>query len=128
MGREAREDVEVGGYRIPRGEQVWFCPWSIQRDPRWFDTPNQFRPERWAGDLAKTLHRYAYFPFGGGPRFCIGQAFAQMEAVLILATLARSFRLDVLATPPLVAQPSVTLRPKYGVRVRVTKRPRPHRV
>ena len=122
MGREAREDVEVGGYRVPRGGQVWFCPWSIQRDARWFDDPDDFRPERWEGDLAKTLHRYAYFPFGGGPRFCIGQAFAQMEAVLLLATLARAFRVDVLPKPRAVPEPSVTLRPKHGLRVRLSKR------
>ncbi len=99
MGREAVEDVDVGGFHVPRGAQVWFCPWAIQRDPRWFEQPDAFRPERWEGDFAKTLHRYAYFPFGGGPRFCIGQSFAQMEAVLLLATLARAFDVDVLERP-----------------------------
>ena len=122
MGREAREDVEVGGFRVPRGGQVWFCPWSIQRDARWFDEPDSFRPERWEGDLAKTLHRYAYFPFGGGPRFCIGQAFAQMEAVLLLATLARAFKVEVLPKPRATPEPSVTLRPKHGLRARLKRR------
>jgi cytochrome P450 len=122
MGREAREDVELGGYRIPRGGQVWFCPWSIQRDPRWFDDPEQFRPERWDGELSKTLHRYAYFPFGGGPRFCIGHAFAQMEAVLLLVTLARAFRVEVLPKRRLVPEASVTLRPKNGLHVRLHAR------
>lgn len=122
MGRDAREDVVLdGGWSIPRGEQVWFCPWSIQRDPRWFDDPDAFRPERWEGDLAKKLPRYAYFPFGGGPRFCIGQAFAQMEAVLLLATLAQSVRVEVLRPGP-VPDPSVTLRPRRGVRARLTRR------
>lgn len=120
MGREAIEDLELGGYRITRGTNVWFCPWAIQRDPRWFDDPNAFRPARWEGDLQKTLHRYAYFPFGGGPRLCIGQAFAQMEAVLLLAVLARAFRVTALETP--VPQPSVTLRPRNGLRVRLTQR------
>ena len=122
MGREAREDVEVGGYLVPQGQQIWFSPWAIQRDERWFERPNEFRPERWEGDLAKTLHRYAYFPFGGGPRFCIGQAFAQMEAVLILATLARAYRVDVMSRPRPTPEPSVTLRPKHGLRVRLTRR------
>jgi cytochrome P450 len=122
MGREAREDVDLGGYHVPRGGQVWFCPWAIQRDARWFDDPDAFRPERWEGDLAKKLPRYAYFPFGGGPRFCIGQAFAQMEAVLLLATLARSFHAEVLPKPRVVPFPSVTLRPKHGLRVRLTRR------
>jgi len=121
MGREARQDVEIGGFRVPRGGQVWFCPWSIQRDARWFDDPDTFWPERWQGDFAKTLHRYAYFPFGGGPRFCIGQSFAQMEAVLLLATLAQSFTVNVLARPRATPDPSVTLRPKHGLRARLTR-------
>lgn len=125
MGREARDDVDIGGYVVRGGAQVWFCPWAIQRDARWFDQPDQFRPERWEGDFAKTLHRYAYFPFGGGPRFCIGQAFAQMEAVLLLATLAQAFHVEVLARR-VVPEPSVTLRPKGGLRVRLRKRRRDH--
>jgi cytochrome P450 len=120
MGREALEELDLGGFRIRRGENVWFCPWSIQRDPRWFDDPDAFRPERWDGDLLKRLHRYAYFPFGGGPRLCIGQSFAQMEAVLLLATLARRFRVDVIEEP--IPAPSVTLRPRHGLRARLVKR------
>lgn len=122
IGREAREDLELGGYRVPRGGQVWFCPWSIQRDTRWFDDPDAFRPERWEGNLAKTIHRYAYFPFGGGPRFCIGQSFAQMEAVLLLVTLARAFEVEVLPKPRTIPETSVTLRPKHGLRVRLRRR------
>jgi cytochrome P450 len=122
LGREAREDVDIGGYRIRRGQQVWFCPWAIHRDPRWFEAPEAFRPERWEGDLAKRLPRFAYFPFGGGPRQCIGQAFAQLEAVLLLATLARAFEVEVLPSPPAIAEPSVTLRPKHGLRVRLVRR------
>ncbi len=125
MGREAREDVDLGGYRVPRGGQVWFCPWAIQRDERWFDEPDAFRPERWDGDLARRLPRYAYFPFGGGPRLCIGQAFAQMEAVLVLATLARPFRAEVQPRPAVVPFPSVTLRPKHGLGVRLVARSQP---
>jgi cytochrome P450 len=125
IGREAREDVDVGGYRVRRGGQVWFCPWSIQRDPRWFDAPDSFSPERWEGDLAKRLPRFAYFPFGGGPRFCIGQAFAQLEAVLLLATLARAFDVDVLPKPAPTPETSVTLRPRHGLRARLTPRRAP---
>jgi cytochrome P450 len=126
MGREAREDVvlthEGREYLVPKGSQVWFAPWPMQRDARWFPRPDEFRPERWEGDFGKTLHKYAYFPFGGGPRFCIGQAFAQMEAVLLLATLARAFRAEVLPRPKAIPQPSVTLRPKHGLRVRLHRR------
>jgi cytochrome P450 len=122
MGREAIDDVDVGGYRIKGGHQVWFCPWAIQRDPRWFDAPDAFQPERWEGDLAKRLPRFAFFPFGGGPRFCIGQSFAQLEAVLLLATLARDFDVDLLPTTRPIPQPSVTLRPKDGLGVRLRRR------
>lgn len=122
IGREALEDLEIGGFSVRRGEHVACSPWAIQRDPRWFERPDDFLPSRWEGDLAKTLHRYAYFPFGGGPRFCIGQAFAQMEAVLLLATLARRFHAEVLPRPRIVAAPSVTLRPKPGVRARLAAR------
>jgi cytochrome P450 len=122
MGREACEDVEVGGYRVERGHQVWFCPWSIQRDPRWFDDPHAFRPERWEGDLAKRIPRFAYYPFGGGPRLCIGQAFAQLEAVLLLATLLRGFDVEELSEAAPVPVASVTLRPKHGLRARIVRR------
>lgn len=116
MGREAVEDVVLGGYLIRKDHQVWFPPWSIHRDPRWFDRPNELVPERWEGELQKKLHRYAYFPFGGGPRYCIGQAFAQMESVLILATLAQRFRVQLQPRPLVQAMTSVTLRPKPSVR------------
>jgi cytochrome P450 len=122
LGREAREDIDVGGYLVPKGSQVWFCPWSIQRDARWYEAPDAFRPERWQHDFAKTLPKYAYFPFGGGPRLCIGQAFAQMEVVLVLATLAQRFRVAVLGTPAATPEPSVTLRPKHGLRARLRVR------
>ncbi|CAN5434361.1 cytochrome P450 [soil metagenome] len=122
LGRETREDLELGGYQVRRGSQLWFCPWAIQRDSRWFASPDDFRPERWEGDFAKSLQRYAYFPFGGGKRFCIGQEFAQMEAVLILATLARDFRVGVDASVVVVPDTSVTLRPKHGVTARITAR------
>lgn len=122
IGREAREAVEIGGYRLAPGEHVWFSPWAIHRDSRWFDEPDAFRPERWEGDLAKRLPRYAYFPFGGGPRLCIGQSFAQLESLLVMATLARAFDIEVLPEPRAVPQPSVTLRQKHGLRVRLSRR------
>lgn len=122
LGREAREDIELGGFLVPKGAQVWMCPWSIQRDPRFYPEPNTFEPERWRRDSIKSLHKYAYFPFGGGPRLCIGQAFAQMEAILLLATLARAFRIEVQPDPVVTPVPSVTLRPKHGMRGRIVRR------
>lgn len=123
IGREAAEDLELGGHRFARGTWFWFIPWAMHRDPRWFDRPDRFLPDRWAGDFAKRLPRFAYFPFGGGPRQCIGNAFATMEAVLCLATIARDVRLEVVSRGPVELFPAVTLRPKHGLKVRVTRRP-----
>jgi cytochrome P450 len=121
IGREAAEDLELGGVRFPRGTWFWFLPWTMHRDSRWFPDPERFDPDRWSDDFAKALPRFAYFPFGGGPRQCIGNAFATMEAVLCLATIARRFRLDVVPGRPLELLPTVTLRPKHGLSVRVSR-------
>jgi cytochrome P450 len=96
----------------------------MHRDARFFENPERFDPDRWSGDFAKRLPRFAYFPFGGGPRQCIGNAFATMEAVLCLATIAQRFRLDVSSDDRLHLVPTVTLRPKHGLRVCVSRRAR----
>ena len=96
--------------------------WVVHRDPRWYEAPDAFRPERWEGDLARRLPRFAYFPFGGGPRQCIGNAFAQMEAVLVLAAIAQRFRLVPVPGPPVRPVPSVTLRPDSPVPMRLERR------
>jgi cytochrome P450 len=116
MARLAIEDAEIGGYPIPKGCGVSLAQWVVHRDPRWFDAPLEFRPERWEGDLLRRLPRFAYFPFGGGPRQCIGNNFAVMEATLLLATIAQQFRIRVVPGHPVVPMPSITLRPKYGIR------------
>jgi cytochrome P450 len=122
MARLAVEDHEIAGYPVTRGMGVAMAQWVVHRDPRWYDAPEEFRPERWENDLWKRLPRFAYFPFGGGPRQCIGNAFALMEATLILATIARKFRLRLLANHPVVPLASITLRPRYGVRVTLESR------
>ena len=94
----------------------------MQRDSAGSTTPEAFRPERWAGDLAQRLPRFAYFPFGGGPRQCIGNAFAQMEAVLVLATIAQRFRLSLEPGQRITPTPYVTLRPEPGIRMRLAVR------
>jgi cytochrome P450 len=124
IGREALESCAIGGYRVPAGAQVMMCQWIVHRDPRYFDEPEAFRPERWADDLAKRLPKYAYFPFGGGPRLCIGNSLATMEATLILATIAQQFQLTLLPEHPVTLLPSITLRPKEGVKVRLAERQR----
>jgi cytochrome P450 len=122
IGREAAEDVELAGRRFPRGTWLWFIPWAMHRDARWFEDPEDFDPDRWSGDLAKRLPRFAYFPFGGGPRQCIGNTFATMETILCLVTFAQRLRLDVVPGYRLELFPTVTLRPKHGLPVRVTMR------
>lgn len=118
--RVAREAWEVGGYRLPAGAPIIMSQYVTHRDARFWERPDDFLPERWLPrDFERSLPRYAYFPFGGGPRVCIGQAFAQMEAALLLATLAPGFRLRLLAPPRF--EPSITLRPKGGLRMRLSE-------
>jgi cytochrome P450 len=93
----------------------------VHRDARWFPEPDAFKPERWRDDSAKQLPRSAYFPFGGGPRICIGNAFAMMEAVLLLVTIIQRVRLHAVDDRPLALAPSVTLRPKGPVHMRVER-------
>lgn len=122
VGREAVEDCIIGGYHIPKGMQVVASQWVIHRDPRWYQHPDKFLPERWDSDLARQLPKFAYFPFGGGPRRCIGDEFAKMEATLILASIARRFKLTLLPNQQIDYFPSITLRPKYGIQVRTERR------
>src|SRR5262249_35007307 len=89
---------------------------------RWFPEPESFRPERWDDDLIKRLPRCAYFPFGDGARICIGNHFAMMEAVLVLATIAQKYRLSLESNQMLELVPSITLRPKHGLRMRLVGR------
>jgi cytochrome P450 len=114
--RVAIEEHEIGGYKVPKGTGISLTQWTMHRDPRWFDAPEEFRPERWEDGLAKRLPRFAYFPFGGGPRQCIGNTFALMEATLVLATTAQRYRFRLVAGHPVVPLPSITLRPRHGIR------------
>ncbi len=122
LGREAIEPVTIGGHLIPKGWTVYMSQWIVHRDPRWFDDPTEFRPERWADGLMKRIPRYAYFPFGGGPRICVGNNFALMETALILATIAGRFRLRLAPDANVVPLPTMTLRPEFGVKVVVERR------
>jgi cytochrome P450 len=122
LGREVVEPFELNGHRMEVGTTLWMSQWVVHRDPRWFDDPESFRPDRWADGLARRLHKYAYFPFGGGPRLCIGAGFAQMEAVLLLSAIARRYRLPLAPDARIALWPSMTLRPDHGVRVVPAKR------
>ena len=122
MGREAVNDCEIGGYPVRRGSTVFVSQWLMHHDARYFENPDAFIPERWADGLAKRLPKYAYFPFGGGPRMYIGSNFAAIEATLLLATIAQRFRLTLVPGHPIELLASITLRPKHGIRVRLAGR------
>ena len=117
IGREASEDCEIGGFHVPAKTQLFISQYVVHHDPRFFERPNSFIPERWEENLEKQLPKFAYFPFGGGPRLCIGQSFAKMEATLLLTTTAQKLRLKLVPGQRVTPQPSITLRPKNGVRV-----------
>jgi cytochrome P450 len=122
VGREAIADCMLGGYRIPAGAQIIMSQWLLHRDPRFWNEPERFDPTRWTPELDSSLPRFAYFPFGGGQRRCIGDTFAIMEATLILATIAGRYRLELSPDQKIGFWPSITLRPRFGMRMRVVRR------
>ncbi len=113
--RQAIVDTELGGYQLKAGSVVVTSPFITHRLSRYFPDPDVFRPERFASGYEQFLPRFAYFPFGGGPHTCIGQAFALQEAVLILATIAQRYRLDLVHPEHIKMEPLITLRPKHGI-------------
>lgn len=120
--RKAINDVRVGGYPIPRGALVFVSQYATHRDPRWFPDPDVFRPERWTPEFKAWLPRYAYFPFGGGPRQCIGEPFAWMEGVLILAGIWQRWRLELAPGDPVEPSALITLRPKRPIKMLAHRR------
>jgi len=115
MAREVIEPCEIGGYVMRPKSTIIFSQWVMQRDPRFYDDAEAFRPERWLDGLANRLPAGAYFPFGGGPRRCIGEGFALLEAAIVIATLARRFRFRLASGAQVVPEPLVTLRPRHGI-------------
>ncbi|MDP3767798.1 MAG: cytochrome P450, partial [Dehalococcoidia bacterium] len=122
IGRMALREDTVLGYRIPAKGQVLLSSYVTHRHPEFWDEPERFDPERFAPERAASRPRYAYFPFGGGPRQCIGNEFAMMEAQLALATLAQRYRLRLVPGQVVEPEPAVTLRPRHGVMVTVEAR------
>lgn len=115
IGREATTELELGGYRVKKGYTVFMSQWVNHRDPRYFPNPEEFRPERWEDGLAKRIPKYAYYPFGGGPRVCIGNTFALMEAAILLAAVGQRYRFTLDPDAALDVNPQITLLPKYGI-------------
>jgi cytochrome P450 len=112
---EATEDTTISGYPIRRGTTVFLSQWVTHRDPRWFPEPDSFRPERWGTAEIKQMPHFAYFPFGGGERMCIGRSFALLEAALLLAQISARYRLVLQSGQEVAPEPSVTLRPRGPV-------------
>ncbi|QJW95341.1 cytochrome P450 [Frigoriglobus tundricola] len=116
IGREATCDLELGGYRVKKGTTIFMSQWVSHRDPRYFGPdPDAFRPERWLDGLAKRIPKYAYYPFGGGPRVCIGNTFALMEAAILLATVGQRYRFTLDPNAVIETSPQITLLPTYGI-------------
>jgi len=124
IARKAIADCEVGGYRVTAGTNIFIFQALTQRDSRFFANPDVFDPERWREDPIRSgkIPRFAYFPFGGGSRICVGAAFAMLEATLLLAMIQQKFHLDLVPGHLVQPLPSVTLRPKHGIRVTLRRR------
>lgn len=114
-GRMTFEPITLSDYEIPAGAFLIAPPLIIHRDPRWFDDPLEFHPDRWTAEFKEQLPRFAYYPFGGGPRVCIGDGFAWMEAMLILATLGQKWAMRHDPDHRIELLPLVSLRPKGGM-------------
>ncbi|MCB9009196.1 MAG: cytochrome P450 [Ardenticatenaceae bacterium] len=121
-GRTALEDTEIGGYTIPKGSTIFISPFVMHHLPQYFDEPEAFKPERFTAEFEKSLPKYAYMPFGGGTRVCIGNAFAMMEAQLILAAIAQRFRLELAQDHPVQYKAQITLTPADGIQMRLVER------
>jgi cytochrome P450 len=121
IGRRALEPYPVAGLTIPRGALVIVSPLVTHRDARWFPDPERFDPERWTPEAVAKRPKFSYFPFGGGTRLCIGDQFAWTEAILVLATLARRWRAELIPGQQVKMRPMITLR-SSGIRMVVRHR------
>ncbi|MGA3066738.1 MAG: cytochrome P450, partial [Tepidisphaeraceae bacterium] len=122
LGRELLVDCEFGGYRVPARTLVLASQYVMQRDPRYYSDPEKFDLSRWSPQVASARPKYSYFPFGGGPRHCIGEAFATMEMVLATATIARHWRVELPANHRLALRATITVRPRGGMPVTLRRR------
>ena len=126
FGRKAVRDVKLNGYVVPRGSSVFVSPYVTHRNERYFDEPHEFRPERWENP---QVPKFAYFPFGGGAKMCIGEPFAKMEGIIALATIARHMRLEIHQGSEQTREPGfgpgITLQPDRPIEVKALARPAP---
>lgn len=122
LGRGVLEECEIGGYRIPARSTLIVSPYVVHRDARFYPDPLRFDPERWTPEARAARPKFAYFPFGGGNRTCIGESFAWTEGILLLATLAQRWRLRLLSNQKVETKALITLRPKFGMRMKIATR------
>lgn len=122
ISREATMDDEVAGVKIPKGTTVMLSPYAMHRNEEFWPEPEEFRPERFHPDEVAKRPRYSYFPFGGGPRVCLGNRFALMEAKIMMSMVLQRYRLSVMPGQDVVAEPMITLRPRNGIAMKLERR------
>jgi cytochrome P450 len=125
IGRRAIADHKLAGIRIPKGSVLLVSPWTVQRSKRHYHQPLEFRPERWTAQFRSSLPRFAFFPFGGGPRQCIGEGFAWMEMALVLAILVRDWDFELSPGQQIRPKPAMTLRSDSPIHMNLLKVPEP---
>jgi cytochrome P450 len=122
LARLLMKDMNLGGYAIEKGATICFCPYIMHRDPRYWPEPERFDPMRWTPEEEEKRPKFTYFPFGGGPRTCIGEQFAWLEGVLALARLAKDWRAALVPGHPIDTYPLITLRPRHGIAMTLHRR------
>src|SRR5207248_2308968 len=122
LAREPIADDEINGYPVPARAILMLSQWITHRHPAYWSEPDSFSPERFLPNSAQSRPKFAYFPFGGGPRMCIGNHFAMVEGPLVLAGFAQRFHFTLAPNQNVIPDPTFTLRPKTGVKVIVRKR------
>lgn len=119
IGRRPLEDDVIDGYPIKKGQNILMMAYHVHRHPDYWEQPDKFMPERFSDENVKNIKKFAYFPFGGGPRLCIGNSFAMMEMQLVIATLAQRFKFRRTETHEIQKDPLITMRPKDGIKMKV---------
>jgi cytochrome P450 len=122
MGRYVEKDYPVGEYTIPAGSSILMSQYVMHHDPQYYEEPEQFNPDRWTAKFKTDLPRFSYFPFGGGIRGCIGEPFAWMEGILIIAVIAQKWTMRLVPGQRIKLDPAITLRPKYGMKMKLIRR------
>jgi cytochrome P450 len=117
IGRRATQDLQIGGTEVSKGAIVLACQWALHRCDKYFSNPIQFDPDRWTAEFQRTLPKYAFFPFGGGPRSCIGEGFAWMELRILLTEILRRWRFEIVRGQTVKPKASITLRPERPIHV-----------